>query len=71
MQYHGHYSPELSRHIQEIYAEGEKAVLDGRGRPTRALIIASEGDASFCAGADLKERAGFGPEEVRAKFMGY
>jgi methylglutaconyl-CoA hydratase len=31
--------------------------------PTRALIIASEVDSSFCAGADLKERAGFTPEE--------
>jgi methylglutaconyl-CoA hydratase len=31
--------------------------------PTRALIIASEVDSSFCAGADLKERAGFTPKE--------
>lgn len=31
--------------------------------PTRALILASEVDSCFCAGADLKERAGFTPEE--------
>jgi len=31
--------------------------------PTRALIIASAVDSSFCAGADLKERKGFTKEE--------
>lgn len=31
--------------------------------PTRALVVASAIDASFCAGADLKERRGFTPEE--------
>jgi methylglutaconyl-CoA hydratase len=31
--------------------------------PTRALVLASAVDASFCAGADLKERRGFTPEE--------
>jgi len=31
--------------------------------PTRALILASAVDASFCAGADLKERRGFTQEE--------
>jgi methylglutaconyl-CoA hydratase len=31
--------------------------------PTRALVLASEVDSCFCAGADLKERAGFTPEE--------
>jgi methylglutaconyl-CoA hydratase len=31
--------------------------------PTRALVIASAVDTSFCAGADLKERKGFSPEE--------
>lgn len=39
------------------------AVADNRLGPTRALIIASAVDASFCAGADLKERKGFTPEE--------
>ncbi|KAI1321416.1 ClpP/crotonase [Xylariaceae sp. FL0255] len=32
--------------------------------PTRALIVASAVDASFCAGADLKERRGFTQEET-------
>jgi methylglutaconyl-CoA hydratase len=31
--------------------------------PTRALILASAVDESFCAGADLKERKGFTQEE--------
>lgn len=30
---------------------------------TRALIIASESDDAFCAGADLKERLSMSPEE--------
>jgi methylglutaconyl-CoA hydratase len=41
----------LSKHVEAITAEG------GNG-PTRALVIASNADAAFCAGADLKERAG-------------
>ncbi|KUI72486.1 Methylglutaconyl-CoA hydratase, mitochondrial [Cytospora mali] len=34
--------------------------------PTRAVILASAVDQSFCAGADLKERKGFTPEETSA-----
>lgn len=41
---------------------GGAAGQDGMG-PTRALILASAVDSSFCAGADLKERRGFTPEE--------
>lgn len=41
---------------------GGVAGEDQKG-PTRALIIASAVDTSFCAGADLKERKGFTPEE--------
>jgi methylglutaconyl-CoA hydratase len=40
----------LSKQVNAIAAEG------GNG-PTRALVIASNADAAFCAGADLKERA--------------
>lgn len=40
---------ELSHQIKSLHAEGEAG-------PTRALIIASEIDTAFCAGADLKER---------------
>lgn len=67
---------ELRTHIDSISSEydpigneipppsrfGGAAGPDMRG-PTRALIIASEVDSSFCAGADLKERAGFTAEE--------
>lgn len=41
---------------------GGAAGMDQKG-PTRALILASAVDASFCAGADLKERRGFTQEE--------
>ena len=41
---------------------GGAAGVDERG-PTRALILASDVDSCFCAGADLKERAGFTAEE--------
>lgn len=40
---------ELRQQVEEISNEPE----DG---PTRALILASESDQAFCAGADLKER---------------
>ncbi|KAI0886860.1 ClpP/crotonase [Annulohypoxylon maeteangense] len=43
---------------------GGAAGLDDKG-PTRALILASAVDASFCAGADLKERRGFTEEETQ------
>lgn len=41
---------------------GGAAGIDEHG-PTRALILASAVDTCFCAGADLKERRGFTPEE--------
>lgn len=37
---------------------GGAAGVDAKG-PTRAVILASALDTSFCAGADLKERKGF------------
>ncbi|KAI0475601.1 ClpP/crotonase [Xylariaceae sp. FL0804] len=39
-------------------------VRDERKGPTRALVLASAVDTSFCAGADLKERRGFTQEET-------
>ncbi|KAI1103360.1 ClpP/crotonase [Jackrogersella minutella] len=42
---------------------GGAAGMDQKG-PTRAVILASAVDASFCAGADLKERRGFTEEET-------
>lgn len=47
---------DLRRHIQHIKDE------NGVGG-TRALIVASGNDSSFCAGADLKERKGMSQEE--------
>lgn len=41
---------------------GGAAGIDQKG-PTRALVLASAIDTSFCAGADLKERRGFTQEE--------
>ncbi|KAB8232801.1 hypothetical protein ETB97_000155 [Aspergillus alliaceus] len=47
----------LAQHVKSISAEG------GAG-PTRALVIASNADAAFCAGADLKERVNMTKEET-------
>jgi methylglutaconyl-CoA hydratase len=41
---------------------GGAAGVDQRG-PTRVVILASDVDSSFCAGADLKERKGFTKEQ--------
>ncbi|KAL0939764.1 mitochondrial methylglutaconyl-hydratase [Colletotrichum truncatum] len=42
---------------------GGAAGVDAKG-PTRALILASAVETSFCAGADLKERRGFTQEQT-------
>lgn len=47
---------ELTSHINDISMEGPRG-------STRALILTSDVDASFCAGADLKERRTFTLEE--------
>ena len=47
---------DLKRHVDEVQAEG------GAGS-TRALIIASNTDKAFCAGADLRERKEMTQEE--------
>lgn len=52
---------ELTHHINSIHNEGETGA-------TRALILASDVDSSFCAGADLKERATFTQEDT-ANFL--
>jgi enoyl-CoA hydratase/carnithine racemase len=53
----------LSRALLEaLWVEVEKAAVR---REVRALILAGNAKA-FCAGADLKERAGMNPTEVRA-----
>ncbi|KAF3047666.1 hypothetical protein E8E12_011273 [Didymella heteroderae] len=52
---------ELNQQITSIHNEGQTGT-------TRALILASEVDTSFCAGADLKERATFTQEDT-ANFL--
>ncbi len=37
----------------------------------RALLIVASGDRAFCAGADLKERAGWSDDEVRKQLLWY
>ncbi|KAL4810277.1 ClpP/crotonase-like domain-containing protein [Aspergillus unguis] len=49
----------LAQHVQSISAEG------GNG-PTRALVIGSNADTAFCAGADLKERLNMTKDETNA-----
>ncbi|KIV82341.1 hypothetical protein PV11_04460 [Exophiala sideris] len=48
---------DLRAHVSELQAE------NGSG-PTRALILASNTDKAFCAGADLRERKGMSHEET-------
>jgi len=40
-------------------------------RDVRLVIITGAGDKAFCAGADLKERAGMTEDEVRALLLAY
>ncbi|KAL4868897.1 hypothetical protein BDV12DRAFT_168840 [Aspergillus spectabilis] len=49
----------LAQHVQSISSEG------GNG-PTRALVIGSNADSAFCAGADLKERLHMTKDETNA-----
>lgn len=49
-------NPEWEQRFGGVPGEPQKG-------PTRALIVASAVDSSFCAGADLKERKGFTQEE--------
>ncbi|GAB1737225.1 hypothetical protein NU219Hw_g1156t1 [Hortaea werneckii] len=48
---------ELNGVVEGLHAEGVKG-------STRALILASESDHAFCAGADLKERLDMSQDEV-------
>lgn len=47
---------DLGRHVDEIAAQGATGGI-------RALVIASNVDKAFCAGADLKERKGMSQQE--------
>lgn len=52
--------------LSELHHEIESLHAEPANGPTRALILASESDAAFCAGADLKERLGFSHDETAA-----
>nr|OQO29091.1 hypothetical protein B0A51_03426 [Rachicladosporium sp. CCFEE 5018] len=49
---------ELNDVVENLHSEGTKSA-------TRALILASESDDAFCAGADLKERRTMSTDEVQ------
>ncbi|MFW5875308.1 MAG: enoyl-CoA hydratase-related protein [Myxococcota bacterium] len=48
--------------VRRIGQLAREAATDPR---TRAVVLTGAGDRAFCAGADLKERRGMDPEEVR------
>ncbi|KAF2150257.1 ClpP/crotonase [Myriangium duriaei CBS 260.36] len=56
---------DLSASIESIHAESLSS-SSSTSSSTRAVILSSESDACFCAGADLKERLGMSPEETSA-----
>ncbi|KAK2802775.1 hypothetical protein FQN51_004303 [Onygenales sp. PD_10] len=57
----------ISRQLLDSLGKHIKAIEEEKGNgPTRALVLASDVDAAFCAGADLKERVGFTREETEA-----
>ncbi|KAK2809790.1 hypothetical protein FQN50_003430 [Emmonsiellopsis sp. PD_5] len=57
----------ISRQLLDSLRKHIKAIEEEKGNgPTRALVLASDVDAAFCAGADLKERAGFTREETES-----
>jgi methylglutaconyl-CoA hydratase len=57
----------LRAEVDDLHAQygpnGEETGVSADLGPTRALVLASAVDTCFCAGADLKERKGFTPEE--------
>ncbi|KAL2057715.1 hypothetical protein ABVK25_002099 [Lepraria finkii] len=57
---------ELSHEINVVKTQVEDEAAKGEvvGEGTRVLVLASEVDECFCAGADLKERRGMSKEET-------
>lgn len=49
--------------LQALAAEIDRIRFDAT---VRAVIITGAGDRAFCSGADLKERAGYTPDQVKA-----
>ena len=62
---------ELSHEINTIKTQVEDEATKGEvvGHGTRVLVLASEVDACFCAGADLKERSGMSHAESISPFL--
>ncbi|KAJ5891916.1 Methylglutaconyl-CoA hydratase [Penicillium subrubescens] len=68
----------ISRHLLDTLSKQVNSIAAENGNgPTRALVVASNVDAAFCAGADLKERAKMTHaeteqflEKLRATFKG-
>ncbi len=58
----------ISRALVDDFQTMLKVVTDTP--EARVLILTGAGDKAFCAGADLKERAGMSPEEVEAFLKG-
>lgn len=58
---HAEYAEDGSEIVQQAKFGGA-AGKDEKG-PTRAMVLCSEVESVFCAGADLKERAGMSREE--------
>jgi methylglutaconyl-CoA hydratase len=60
----------ISRHLLDTLSKQVNAIAaEGGNGPTRALVVASSADAAFCAGADLKERAGMTMAEYGARLL--
>jgi len=51
---------------REVLRELKAAVVAAPGARARAVVLTSAGQKAFCAGADLKELAGLGPDEAHA-----
>jgi len=56
---------------QVLLALGRFAREQGADPQVRALIVTANGDKHFCAGADLKERAGWSLDDVRTQLALY
>ncbi|KAF2459416.1 ClpP/crotonase-like domain-containing protein [Lineolata rhizophorae] len=52
--------------LNELHAEVAAIAAERGEGDTRALVLASDVDGTFCAGADLKERRGMSAEETAA-----
>lgn len=59
----------LSRALVRRFGEIGREL--GAQEDLRLVVVTGSGDKAFCAGADLKERAGMSPDEVRELLLAY